>query len=117
MPNSAAAENVSQAVGEHNCVPHICVWTILHTIECTAVVKNSRSSPIEKRFGAVLRREREAAHLSQEALAEAAGLHRNYVGLLERGLRIPSILVVEKLASALTTTMAELIEAAESYES
>jgi transcriptional regulator with XRE-family HTH domain len=56
-----------------------------------------------------LRRRREAAGLSQEALAAEADLHRNYVGLLERGQRMPSILVVQQLANALGTTMADLI--------
>jgi transcriptional regulator with XRE-family HTH domain len=65
--------------------------------------------PIEKRFGAALRRKREAVGLSQEALAAAAGVHRNYVGLLERGRQVPSILVVEKLAHALGTTMSGLL--------
>jgi transcriptional regulator with XRE-family HTH domain len=69
--------------------------------------------PIQDRFGEVLRRRREAADLSQEALAAEAGLHRNYVGLLERGKRIPSILVVEKLAAALGTTMASLMRSVE----
>lgn len=69
--------------------------------------------PIQERFGEVLRRRREAAGLSQEALAAEAGLHRNYVGLLERGKRIPSILVVEKLAAALGTTMASLMRSVE----
>lgn len=56
-----------------------------------------------------LRRRREAAGLSQEALAAQANLHCNYVGLLERGQRMPSILVVQRLAAALDTTMSELL--------
>lgn len=64
---------------------------------------------IAKRFGTVLRRRREEAGVSQEALAAEAELHRNYVGLLERGKQIPSILVVEKLAKALGTTMSAII--------
>ena len=64
---------------------------------------------IQERFGAVLRRRREAAGVSQEALAATAGLHRNYVGLLERGKQLPSILIVEKLAIALGTTMSSLL--------
>lgn len=51
---------------------------------------------------------REAAGLSQEALAAQAGLHRNYVGILERGRQVPSILVVEKLAGALGVAMSSL---------
>lgn len=69
--------------------------------------------PIAQRFGEVLRRRREAAGQSQESLAAAAGLHRNYVGLLERGKRVPSILVVEKLAAALETTASSLLRAVE----
>jgi transcriptional regulator with XRE-family HTH domain len=55
----------------------------------------------------------EAAGVSQEALAAQADLHRNYVGLLERGKQIPSILVVEKLAAALGTTMSSLMREVE----
>jgi len=64
---------------------------------------------IQNEFGRVIRRRREKANLSQEALADKAGLHRNYVGLLERGLRTPSIDVLRKLAVGLNTTMASLI--------
>ena len=69
--------------------------------------------PIQIRFGEVLRRRREASGHSQESLAATAGLHRNYVGLLERGKRVPSILVVEKLAAALGTTASSLLRAVE----
>jgi transcriptional regulator with XRE-family HTH domain len=72
--------------------------------------------PLQQQFGTVLRRRREAAELSQEALAARAGLHRNYVGLLERGLRMPSILVVRQLAAALGTTMSELLAEVEEEE-
>jgi transcriptional regulator with XRE-family HTH domain len=47
--------------------------------------------------------------LSQEALADKAGLHRTYISLLERGQRMPSIEVVRQLATALGTTMASLM--------
>jgi transcriptional regulator with XRE-family HTH domain len=65
--------------------------------------------PLQHQFGQVVRRKRAAAELSQEALSAAAGLHRTYVGLLERGLRMPSILVAKRVAEALGTTMAELL--------
>ncbi len=64
---------------------------------------------LQKQFGQVVRRRRQKVGLSQEALADAAGLHRTYISLLERGLRMPTIGVVQKLARALKTTMASLI--------
>jgi transcriptional regulator with XRE-family HTH domain len=67
-------------------------------------------------FGAVLRRRRETAGLSQEALAARSGLHRTTISLLERGQRTPSIDVVQKLARALGTTMASLVGELESEQ-
>ena len=64
---------------------------------------------LQQKFGTVVRRRREAAGLSQEALADQARLHRTYISLLERGRRMPSIGVVRQLAAALDTTMTSLI--------
>ena len=61
----------------------------------------------------ILKRERLARGLSQEALAHHAGLHRTYVGLVERGLRKPTIEVGHALAQALGTNLSELIREAE----
>ncbi len=51
--------------------------------------------------------------LSQEALAEAAGVHHTYVGLVERGKRNPTIEVAERLARALGKKLSALIAQAE----
>jgi transcriptional regulator with XRE-family HTH domain len=64
---------------------------------------------LQQKFGSVVRRRREKAGMSQEALADRAGLHRTYISLMERGLRTPSIEVVRQLAGALDTTMASLL--------
>lgn len=64
---------------------------------------------LQVQFGLVVRARRLAAGLSQEALSERAGLHRTYVGLLERGLRMPSIYVARQVARALGTSTAELL--------
>ncbi len=62
-------------------------------------------------FGAAVRRLREARAWSQERLAEHAGLNRTYVGEIERGTVIASIVTVEKLAHALGMSVADLLGA------
>lgn len=64
---------------------------------------------LQRRFGRVVRARREAVGLSQEALADGAGLHRTYISLLERGQRNPSLEVIRALARGLGTTMASLV--------
>ena len=64
-------------------------------------------------FGAVVQKHRKAKGLSQERLAHKAGLHRTYVGLVERGLRKPTIEVGHALARALGTPLSDLIREAE----
>lgn len=60
-------------------------------------------------FGVIVRRLREARGWSQEQLAEHAGLNRSYVGEIERGTVIASIVTVEKLARAFGVSIADLL--------
>jgi transcriptional regulator with XRE-family HTH domain len=55
----------------------------------------------QDQFAAWLRERRQSAGLSQEQLAEKAGLHRTYVSQLERGLKSPTLDVLADLAAAL----------------
>lgn len=56
---------------------------------------------IRRLVGQNLKRFREVAGLSQEALAFECGLHRTYVSGVERGVRNPTVVVLEKLAAPL----------------
>ena len=59
-------------------------------------------------FGTYLRKVRETKSIfSQEALATKAGLHRNFIGILERGEQNPSLLTIAKLAKALEISLAD----------
>jgi transcriptional regulator with XRE-family HTH domain len=64
---------------------------------------------VMRRFGARLREVRERAKVSQEKLAELAGLHRTYVSSVERGQRNISLVNIAKLASALEVPMGGLM--------
>jgi transcriptional regulator with XRE-family HTH domain len=64
-------------------------------------------------FARVVRKHRARLRLSQEALAEAAGIHHTYVGLLERSERKPTIDVAERVARALGKKLSALIAEAE----
>lgn len=48
-------------------------------------------------------------YITQEALADRAELHRTEIGLLERGLRVPRIDTLLRLAAALAVEPAELL--------
>ena len=61
------------------------------------------------RFGARLRHAREEMQLSQEVLAEKAGLHRTYIGQVERGERNISIDNMERLANAVALPLWEML--------
>ncbi|QDU21342.1 helix-turn-helix domain-containing protein [Urbifossiella limnaea] len=70
-------------------------------------------SELSTRFGRAVRRLRLAARLSQETLAEAAGLHATHVSLFERGRGMPTLRVIHGLAAGLGLTMAGLMAAVE----
>lgn len=63
------------------------------------------------RFARLLKAERLVRGISQEGLAELAGLHRTYVGSVERGERNIAVDNMEALANALGLDICELLRA------
>lgn len=56
---------------------------------------------LQRRVGENLRRYRQQRHLSQEAFAELVGVHRTYMGGLERGERNLTLRSLERIAAQL----------------
>jgi transcriptional regulator with XRE-family HTH domain len=64
---------------------------------------------IRAKFGKHLRKIREGKGLTQEGLADLAGLHFTYIGQIERGKRNPSLINLERLAKALKIDAGKLL--------
>ena len=61
-------------------------------------------------FGQAVRRLRLAKGVSQEALAELAGIHRTYIGDVERGTRNISLVNILRIARALDVSPGQLMQ-------
>ncbi len=69
-----------------------------------------RKDVAAKRFGETVRRFREDEGISQEELADRCGLHRTYIGSVERGERNVSLANIVRLAQALKRAPSALLE-------
>lgn len=70
-----------------------------------------RESTVLKNFGKRVRSLRRERGWTQEQLAEAAGLHENYVSRLETGNQEPGLFVILRLAQALGVAPGDLLAA------
>jgi transcriptional regulator with XRE-family HTH domain len=61
-------------------------------------------------FGKNLRKIRLSKNLSQGDVAKVLGVHRSYISGLERGVRNPSLVTVQKVAKALGVSADKLIK-------
>ena len=73
-------------------------------------VKSSIPRPIYRRkLGDAIRRRRKTRKLSQEKLAEHADVHRNYIGLIERGEQNITIESLVKVTKALKCKVTDVV--------
>lgn len=73
------------------------------------MLKNEETNQVLGLIAGNIRRLRQAKGMSQEDLAETAGLHRTYVGAIERSERNITIQTLAAFSSALETTIQELL--------
>lgn len=70
---------------------------------------------LQKRVGIVIRRHREAAHISQESFADSLQMHRAQYGFLERGRRDLRLSSLERVAEGLKVSLWEILKEADEY--
>lgn len=69
----------------------------------------SNQEQIPKSFGKRVRELRKALGMSQETLGFKTGLDRTYISGIERGVRNPSLINIEKLAKSLEISIKDLL--------
>jgi CheY-like chemotaxis protein/DNA-binding Xre family transcriptional regulator len=75
-------------------------------------MKSESARDVKKVFGGAVREVRSELGISQEELAERAGLHRTYISDVERGVRNLSLENIEKLGQALEVSIQALFQRA-----
>jgi transcriptional regulator with XRE-family HTH domain len=73
-------------------------------------VPKTQPHPALKALGRRIRSHRANRGLSQEALADAAGIDRSYMSGIERGIRNTSVLMTLRIAKALSISPASLFD-------
>ena len=68
---------------------------------------------LQERLGRAVRRVRKAADYSQESFADLVGVHRTYMGAVERGEVNISLQNIERIAEALELRVSKLLQEAE----
>jgi transcriptional regulator with XRE-family HTH domain len=68
---------------------------------------------VSDRFAKIVEKYRKSKGFSRAKLAEKAGLHQTYIGLLEKGKRSPNLDTAKAIANALEMPLAKLISESE----
>ena len=67
-------------------------------------------SKIDIQFGSQIAELRKQLNISQEELAERCGVHRTYIGSIERGEKSPTLNTIEKFARGLNVELIDLFK-------
>lgn len=65
---------------------------------------------LNKIFGRKIAKLRLQQNLSQEELAERCGIHRTYMGAIERGEKSPTLNTIKKIADGLNISIREIFD-------
>lgn len=65
---------------------------------------------VRRRVGLNLKKLREEQGFSQESFADHCGLHRTYISGIERGVRNPTVVILDKIARALKVSPGQLFD-------
>lgn len=65
---------------------------------------------VRRRLGLNLKKLREEQGFSQESFADHCGLHRTYISGIERGVRNPTVVILDKIAKALKVPAGTLLD-------
>ena len=65
---------------------------------------------VRRRLGLNLKKLREEQGFSQESFADHCGLHRTYISGIERGVRNPTVVILDKIARALKVPAGVLLD-------
>jgi transcriptional regulator with XRE-family HTH domain len=76
----------------------------------TTMKKKAVRPDIRERFGFAIKSRREELGLTQEKLAAQAGIHRTYLGDVERGARNVCLMNIDRLAAALALRLPDLFK-------
>lgn len=76
-------------------------------------MKKRGKPDVRERFGYAVKQRREELGLTQEDLADKAGIHRTHLSDIERGSRNVSLVNIERLALALDVRLSELFRTVE----
>ena len=75
-------------------------WRIMYTTKNELLIK----------FGETVRQERLKRGISQDTFADIVGVHRTYIGMIERAEKNLTLLNIQKIAKALNLSISELLK-------